>query len=132
DEGASTAGDESLRLVVGGGRALTAFVPAGPTAFQLLPRFFHVQTGGLADALPDTAFVKLRFQAAAANGAGLPDEAQPLTPWTADIRLFNALPPGALQFFRYEIEFDLDAQSQGLRAGTKPVHLDFFKLPFAF
>ena len=49
------------------------------------------------------------FQAASDNGSGAPDEANPLTPWTADVSSFNALPPGALQFFRYEVDFDLDA-----------------------
>ena len=132
DEGASAAGDETLRLVVGGGRPLTAFASSGALGFELLPRFFRVQTGGLADALPDSAFVKLRFQAAAANGAGLPDEGQPLTAWITDLRRFNELAPGALQFFRFEVEFDLDARAQGLSPHTEPVRLDFLKIPFVF
>jgi len=52
--------------------------------------------------------------------------------WTSDIRAFNALPAGALQFFRYEVEFDLDAAGQGVDADTEPVTLDFLKIPFVF
>ncbi len=136
DEGDATPGDERLRVRVGAERGpLTAFNPtgaAGTTLVQLIPRFFRVVTSDLPDFLPPTAFVRVRFQAAEDNGIGAPNEANPLVDWTADIRAFNALPPGALQFFRYEVEFDLDATSQGVTKDTEPVALDFLKIPFVF
>jgi hypothetical protein len=135
DEGEPARGDEVLRATVAGSRALTDFNPTGAegvTGYELLPRFFRVVTDGIGDALPETAFVSLRFQAAKANGAGAPDEVDLLQDWTSNLTSFNALPAGLLQFFRYEVEFDLDADGLGIDAGTVPVTLDFLKIPFVF
>jgi hypothetical protein len=133
DEGTSAPGDEKLRVTVTTERGrLTDFNPGGTIGLGLMPRFFKVVTRGLDNALPTTAFVKIRFQAAADNGAGQPDEANPLVDWTSNIGLFNNLAPGELQFFRYEVEFELDAQDEGVSADTEPVKLDFLKIPFVF
>ncbi|MEQ1892257.1 MAG: hypothetical protein ABL998_06925, partial [Planctomycetota bacterium] len=136
DEGGPSAGDEVLRLVATTERGpLTAFNAGGTlgtTGFQLIPRFFLVRTEGLDNALPTTSFVRLKFQATDANVLGAPDEQSLLVDWTADISQFNALPAGALQFFRFEIEFDLDSQAAGVSANTVPVTLDFLKIPFVF
>jgi hypothetical protein len=136
DEGTATAGDESLRITVTTeGGALDDFNPnnaAGTTGFQLLPRFFRVVTNGLANSLPQTASVFVRFQAARDNGTGSPDELDPLVDWTSNIALFNNEVPGELQFFRFEVEFDLDAQAGGVTEDTEPVKLDFLKIPFVF
>jgi hypothetical protein len=135
DEGGPALGDEALRVTIGGARPLTAFNPGnidGTTGLLLLPRFFQVVTNGVADSLPQTAFVSLRFQAASDNGIGAPDESNPLQDWTSDISLFNTKPAGALQFFRYEVEFDLDKDNTGITADTEPVTLDFLKIPFVF
>ena len=136
DEGAPGPGDEALRITVTAERGrLTDFNPhgtQGTTTLRLQPRFFRVVTGGLSNHLPTTAYVRVRFQGAADNGAGRPDESNPLVDWTADVARFNALVPGALQYFRYEVEFDLDAEAQGVTQDTIPVTLDFLKLPFVF
>jgi hypothetical protein len=135
DEGQPARGDEALRMTVGGGRALTAFDPTGAddvTGYELLPRFFRVVTSGIGDALPETASVELRFQAAKANAAGAPDETDLLQDWTSDITAFNTKAPGLLQFFRFEVEFDLDAAGRGIAPGTEPVTLDFLEIPFVF
>ncbi len=134
-EGAEAPGDEALRVTVGGTRALTAFNPTGAdgvTGYQLLPRFFQVITNGIVDSLPSTAFVSVRFQAAKDNGAGAPDESDLLQNWTSDITQFNNKPAGLLQYFRYEVEFDLDKDGVGISADTEPVTLDFLKIPFVF
>jgi hypothetical protein len=137
DEGAESPGDEVLlvRTTTERGR-LDAFndPPAGPTGLRLMPRFFQVSTGGQENQLLPSAFVRLRFQAARDDGFGAPDEANPLTdpPWTSDISLFNQLPAGELQFFRFEVEFDLDAMDEGITQGTEPVSLEFLKIPFVF
>jgi hypothetical protein len=135
DEGAAPVGDEVLRLTIAGGRRLTAFNPGnldGTTGLQLLPRFFQVVTNGIVDSLPETALVRLRFQAAADNGIGRPDETDLLQDWTSDISLFNTKPAGALQFFRYEVEFDLDEGDAGISSDPDLVTLDFLKIPFVF
>ena len=138
EEGSPSLGDEVLRTTVTTERGrLTDFntLPStGTTALRLMPRFFQVQTGGTPDFLPETAFVRLRFQAARDNGAGLPDEANPLTnpPWTSDLALFNQIPAGEIQFFRYEVEFDLDAMDLGISETTEAVSLEFLKIPFVF
>ena len=107
-------------------------VGLGTVHFRLIPRFFRVVTNGVEGLLPTSAFVRLRFQAAADDGSGQPYEANPLVDWTGDISRFNALPAGELQFFRFEVEFDLDAQGLGLSAETEPVTLDFLRVPFVF
>ena len=105
---------------------------AGTIRFSLIPRFFRVVTGGVEGALPDTAFVRILFQGAADDGNGNPDETTPLVDWTADVSQFSAQAPGALQFLRFEVEFDLDAQGTGVSSDTQPVSLDFLKVPFLF
>ena len=132
-EGGPGAGDEVLRLTVTSERGpLTNFNQGGSVACHLMPRFFQVVTNGLANLLPTTAFVRVQFQAAIDNGAGDPDEQNPLVDWTSDITQFNSQQAGALQFFRYQVEFDLDFQAQGVTADTEPVTLDFLKIPFVF
>ncbi|NOT30205.1 MAG: hypothetical protein HOP15_07140 [Planctomycetes bacterium] len=138
DEGRISLGDEELRVTVTEGGVGTlqdffdAIVRLGTVRCRLIPSFVRVVTGGVENRLPSTSFVRLRFQAAEDDGLGNPDEANPLVDWTGDITSFNALPPGALQFFRFEVEFDLDAQGMGLSAGTEPVTLDFLRVPFVF
>ncbi|HEX6885447.1 MAG TPA: Ig-like domain-containing protein [Planctomycetota bacterium] len=138
DEGSPAAGDERLTLQVTTEQGPLSDFNTNPTldrtAFHLVPRFFQVVTGGQPDFLPQSAFVRIRFQAAGDNGAGAPDEANPLTdpPWTSDLSLFDQIPAGELQFFRFEVEFDLDALDQGIGASTQTVALDFLKIPFVF
>jgi hypothetical protein len=139
DEGGTGLGDEALRLTVAneGAGNLQEFVndntAAGTIHFQLVPRFFRVVTGGIPDFLPDTAFVRISFQGAAEDGSGQPNESAPLVPWTSDITDFNdPLLTGQVQFIRFEVEFDLDAQGTGVSGETQPVTLDFLRIPFRF
>jgi hypothetical protein len=103
-----------------------------PGVLPYLPRFFRVVTKGTESLLPPNAFVRIRFQAAAGDGLGGVDEQNPLVDWTADIARFSTLPEGALRFFRFQVEFELDAQGQGLSSDTAPVTLDFLRIPFVF
>jgi hypothetical protein len=137
DEGKAALGDEALRLSVAGGAEtlqdyFDSIVRLGTVRCRLIPSFVRVVTGGVENRLPPTAFVRVRFQATGDDGLGNPDETNPLVDWTADITQFNALPPGALQFFRFQVEFDLDAQGTGVSAQTEPVSLDFLRVPFVF
>ncbi len=139
DEGNASAGDEELRIMVAVGALGTpqAFFAAhvgepGVLPYLLIPRFFRVVTAGTENLLPSTAFVRIQFQAAAGDGLGGVDEQNPLVDWTGDIARFNALTPGTLRFFRFQVEFDLAANGQGLSADTDPVTLDFLRIPFVF
>jgi len=99
----------------------------------LVPRFFRVRQGtsGL-DLLPDSRSVRILFQGAADDGTGRADEESPLVDWTADVSRFGLLPPGALDFVRFRVEFDLDAQDDGFDPTAESLALDFLRLPFRF
>ncbi len=127
----------TLRVTVDGSAGtLLDFVVARPLGttieYQLIPRFFRASTNGIDGALPTTAFVKILFEGTGDDGLGNPDEQNILVPFTGDISEFNNLNPGDLKFFRFQILFDLDAQSLGVSAQTKPVSLDFVRIPFRF
>jgi hypothetical protein len=134
DEGTAGPGDEFLDLTVEDADGdLQDFIDAntalGTIRYELIPRFFRVVTGGVEDALPATSFVRILFQGAADDGTGSPNEAAPLVDWTGDISQFNGLAPGELQFFRFDVQFDLGAQ---ISADTQAVTLDFLRIPFVF
>jgi len=136
EEGTAASGDERLLLTVEAEAGLlTDFPPDGVTGkvgLHLLPRFFEVRTGGVADFLSDTSLVRMRFQAARETPGGFADELDPLTPWTSDLADFNALAPGALRFFRFEVEFDLDTSTGSTTLDRRPLSLDFLRLPYSF
>jgi len=104
----------------------------GPVEYVLVPRFFRLITGGVPDALPASAFVRIEFQATGANTFGAADEDNILIDFTGDISEFNALNPGDIQFFRFEVEFDLDAAGAGVSVDTQQVVMDFLRIPFTF
>jgi hypothetical protein len=118
------------------GGSLAAFVATqgGPAAvdYQLIPRFFRAQTGLVKDFIPDSAYVRVTFQATGLAIDGGPDEDSPLVDWTPDIAKFNAVPAGSLKFFRWEVEFNLDKLGAGLTEGTIPVSLEFLRAVFSF
>lgn len=111
-----------------------AFVDAagGPVSFELVPRFFQISTEGVPEALPESAAVRVRFQATGEDAFGRPDEANVAVDWTGDVERFADLAPGTLQFFRFEVEFDLAVTGLGLTPDTRPVDLHFLRLPFRF
>jgi hypothetical protein len=98
----------------------------------LVPRFFRVRHGSVPDLLPDSSSVRILFQGAADDGTGRPDELEPLVDWTADVSEFNRLAPGALDFVRFQVEFDLDTDEDGFDPGDDPLALDFLRLPMRF
>ncbi len=141
DEGATGIGDEILTINVGvqpdGMSTMNDFTPSmgGTVQVLLIPRFYRLVTDGQADVLPTTAFVNIRFQAAGADGMGNPDVANPVVDFTGDIddfNLANTATPGDIQFFRFEVEFDLTGGGGMLTGDTKPVSLDFLRIPYLF
>jgi hypothetical protein len=129
-----------LTLVVDGSVTTISAAIAGifgNAQYQLIPQFFRIRTedpvlGSVANFLPDSAFVKFTFDAAGDDGFGNPDEGSLLVSQTGDIADFNALPAGDLKFFRFEVEFNLDAGGNGVSVDTQPVSVDFLKIPFTF
>jgi hypothetical protein len=139
DEGSAAPGDEELRATVavdalGSPRAFfdRHVGDPGVLPYLLVPRFFQVATGGIGSFLPPSTFVRIQFQAAGEDGLGNADEQNPLVDWTGDVARFNALAPGLLRFFRFQVEFELDAEGAGLSADTRPLTLDFLRIPFVF
>ena len=133
DDGAST-----LTLVLGGltgtlGEAALELGSADQVELALVPRSFRVRLGPSgADLLPDSHFVRILFQGAADDGTGRADDARPLVDWTGDVRAFGALAPGALDFVRFRVDFELDADEDGFDPGTDSLALDFLRLPLRF
>jgi len=141
NEGAIGIGDEVLTLNVGvqpdGMSTMNDFAATlgGTTQARIIPRFYRVITAGQADALPTNSFVNIRFQAARDDGNGSPDEANPVVDFTGDINAFNQAnlaTPGEIQFFRFEVEFDLTGGGGMLDEDTEPVSLDFLRIPYLF
>ena len=112
-------------------------IAGGAVSYELIPRFFRVTTGNTLDALPASAYVRITFDATVADQFGDPDEdwatANPQVQGIFDIEEFNTLTdPGQIQFFRYNIEFNLDALNVGVDVDTEPISLEFLRIPFRF
>lgn len=126
-----------LRITVDSeGNSLASFLASHGGAtnveYELVPRFFEVETGGLADQLPDTGYISILFQATAVGPDGLPDETAPVVDWTPDITDLNGVTPGDIDFFRFEVEFNLDSAAAGLTVDSEASSLNFLRLPFLF
>ena len=96
-----------------------------PVSYRLIPRFFRVNSSLGRDRLPQDTSVRVLFQGATRDEDGRPDLTDPLVDWTGDIRRFNALDRGALDFFRFRVEFDVPL-------GADPVEMEFLRVPFRF
>ncbi|MDH3592740.1 MAG: hypothetical protein OER88_12720, partial [Planctomycetota bacterium] len=103
----------------------------GAVIYTVTPRFFRANSSLGRDRIPGGTRIRLLFQAATDDGAGNPAD-PPLVDWTADPRSFNSLSPGALDFFRFRVEFDLDTEGTGFDPEMAPLELDFLRLPFRF
>jgi len=127
-----------LTLSLGGlpgtlAEAVAELGSADATELTLVPRFFRVRQGlSGVDLLPDFRSVRILFQGAADDGTGHPDELAPLVDWTADVTEFGALAPGALDFVRFQVEFELDLDEDGFDPDAEPLALDFLRLPLRF
>jgi hypothetical protein len=118
------------------GPLLTSFNPGAGASSQLtlLKRYFRIVTSGTADALPNSAAVRIKFEGASANVDGTPNTTAPLLVLkTANIADFNtAATLGKIQFIRFEVEFDLDAQTTGLLPTSPRPELEYLRIPFRF
>lgn len=115
------------------GAKLTSFNPGVSGAvYRLIPRFFRVKTTGTLDALPTSARIEIRFAATGAKLDGTPETAPVLVPLTPDVAALNAVTPGTISFFQFELLFDLDALGTGLTATSPRPSIQFVRLPFRF
>jgi hypothetical protein len=127
-----------LTLTVGGlpgtlSEAVAALGTPDRVDLALVPRFFRVRQGASGvDVLPDTHSVRILFQGAADDGTGRADEENPLLDWTADVTRFALLPPGALDYVRFQVDFELDPTDADYDPTAEPLALDFLRLPFRF
>jgi len=101
--------------------------------FRILPRFFRITTNGIQDSLPTSSSIKILFEGTGRDAFGNPDTASILVPQTFDITDLSdsgLLKP--VEFFRFEVEFDIDAKNAGLTATSARPVLDFLRMPFKF
>jgi len=122
---------DPMRLTVAtSGLPLQNFAP-GDTV-SVIPRFFRVSTNGVNDALPASATIQCRFQAAPADAAGNPT----LTGATGFLNDAGAIQndPNAanFQFVRFRVDFDILADGSSLTFSTPRPRIDFLRLPFKF
>lgn len=125
-----------LRLTIGdsaSGLTLADF-SLGDTV-SLIPRFFGVSTEGINNFLPDSASIKVSFQAAPESVNGGPDE-NLATALTSDIdeitNPVGVVPNTDLRFFRFVVEFNLTADLSDLTPTSPIPTLDFLRIPFRF
>jgi hypothetical protein len=98
----------------------------------VVPRFFAVTTAGIKNFLPDSATIKISFQAAPLAPAGGPNEAMATMP-TSDISdLTNSMMNTDFQFLRFIVEFDIAADMSPLSFATPLPSLEFLRIPFRF
>jgi hypothetical protein len=111
----------TLQLTVSStGPQLTSFSAIGGVEVQVVPTFFKVRTSGTLDSLPASAGVVLKFQAAPATVAGLPDTAAAVPPVLgSDVSVLNSSLIGAdFRFLRFQVEFDIDKLGGGISPTT--------------
>ena len=125
-----------LTLAVGGlasslAETVQALGGAERVELTIIPRFFRVRQGESGVDLLPGYFVRILFQGAADDGTGRANQT-PLVDWTADVTKFGLLAPGALDFVRFQVEFELDAEDTGFDPEAEPLALDFLRLPLRF
>jgi hypothetical protein len=102
------------------------------STFELVPRFFSLSTGGVANALPASSTVQVEFQATSVTLSGMPDESAGMpSAWVGDIDLLDG--NADWRFIRFRVRFDIDAtMSSDLCGSTPRPDLDFLRIPFLF
>lgn len=103
---------------------------AGGNSWSLRPRFFRVATNGVNDLLPTTTEVRVQFQGAeeSAPGSNVPGTPFPGTnTWTSNLADLEGY-----RFIRYQVVFDIDAQSGGVDLSSPRPLINYIKLPFTW
>ena len=96
---------------------------------SLLPHFVRVLTDGILDAYPLDTSVQVRFDATTIDPlTGLPSEglAHGFTSSIEDLNL------GSWDYFRFQVEFDLDTDGSGVDPTGQRPGLDLLRVSFGF
>jgi hypothetical protein len=124
-----------LTLQLEGAPDLSAYT-AGSITGALVPRFYRVQSDGTLDRIPNTAAITVEFQGLTADSNGNPDVDNPAVDWTADpadVTAFNDPVGAPIDFFRFRVTFNNDADGAvGLTGDEELPSLDFLRLFFEF
>ncbi|MEE8466928.1 MAG: hypothetical protein V3T22_00635, partial [Planctomycetota bacterium] len=111
------------------GPRLSSFVAAGPIDASLVPHFLRVVNDGILDSYATDTSIGLMFDATKIDPlTGGPDEANAFG-FTQDISLLNA---DDWDFFRFQVEFDLDTDVDGVDLSTARPGLDILRVTFGF
>ncbi|QDU85730.1 hypothetical protein Pla163_28630 [Planctomycetes bacterium Pla163] len=124
-----------VTLQLEGAPDLSAYT-GGSVTGSLVPRFYRVESDGTLDRMPNTAAITVEFQGLTADSNGAPDVENPAVDWTADpadMAAFNGPAGDSIDFFRFRVTFNNDADgSIGLSGDEELPSLDFLRLFFEF
>jgi hypothetical protein len=112
------------------GAPLQPFTPGD--AVSVTPRFFRVVTNGVNDALPGSATIQVRFQAAPADAAGNPTLTGATLFLNDAAAIQNDVNAANFKFVRFRVDFDILADGSSLTFSTPRPNIDFLRLPFRF
>jgi len=111
------------------GPGLSSFQVAGSIDASLVPHFLRVVNNGILDSYAVDTSVRVLFDATKIDPqTGGPDEVNThgLTDDITDLNL------DAWDFFRFQVEFDLDTNSQGVNLSTPKPGLHILRVTFGF
>jgi hypothetical protein len=110
---------------------LAPFAPGDGVVLR--PHFFRVVTDGVVDSLPDSAKIRIEFQATTQNQLGGPDSYGE-SPWRTDLSSLDPNVSGNpdYRYLRFRVVFDVAANGSPLTPLTPIPSLDFVRLPFRF
>jgi hypothetical protein len=117
-----------LTLDLEGAPNLTAFTPPG-TTFELIPRFYRVRTGGVADAIGAESRVQVEFQGLRAGIGGQPGPIA--VDWTTNMSDLS-VSPQTIEFVKFRVTFNIDTGSNGLTGAEQLPSLDFLRFLLQF
>ncbi|MFT5286886.1 MAG: hypothetical protein ACI8TQ_003061 [Planctomycetota bacterium] len=116
------------------GSSDSAFPMLSLVEFEIVPRFFRITTNGVEDRLPNSASIKVLFEGTSRDVFGNP-ESTLLVGQSPDVTdLFNPSLAKPIEFFRFEVEFNIDAGllATGLSASSPRPVIEFLRMPFEF
>ena len=123
----------SVTVAESAGVSLDAFdVGPGAVDYEMIPRFFGITTGTTPGSLPDDFTVRISFEGTGTDVNGNPDGENLLVEETSNVADFDALLPGELDFVRFKVEFNTNAQGNGVSLEAPLVKLNFLRLPFLY
>jgi len=111
------------------GPGLSSFVVGGSIDASLVPHFLRVVNNGILDSYAADTSIGMRFDATKIDPlTGGPDEAN-ANGFTDDISVLNT---DDWDFFRFQVEFDLDTDSNGVDLATDRPGLHLLRVTFGF